>query len=50
MVIGLLADLIAANRRLSEEMLYRLRKIELQNSPAVADPPAEAARSGRARR
>lgn len=50
MVIGLVADLIAANRRLNEEMLYRLRKIELQNSPAVADPPFEAARSGRSRR
>jgi hypothetical protein len=42
MVIGLVADLIAANRRLSEEMLYRLRKIELQNSPVAADPPIEA--------
>jgi glycosyltransferase involved in cell wall biosynthesis len=50
MVIGLVADLIAANRRLNEEMLYRLRKIELQNAPAVIDPPFEAARSGRARR
>ena len=39
MVIGLVADLIGANRRLSEEILYRLRKIELngnqkQNSEA----------------
>ena len=50
MVIGLVADLIAANRRLSEETLYRLRKVELQNSPAIVDPPFEAARSGRARR
>ncbi|MFN8008737.1 MAG: glycosyltransferase family 2 protein [Terriglobia bacterium] len=29
MVIGLVADLIGANRRLSEEILYRLRKIEI---------------------
>jgi len=50
MVIGLVADLIAANRRLSEETLYRLRKVELQNSPAIVDPPFEAARTGRARR
>jgi len=50
MVIGLVADLIAANRRLSEETLYRLRKVELQNSPAIVDPPLEAARTGRARR
>ena len=50
MVIGLVADLIAANRRLSEEMLYRLRKIELQGSAAAAGLPLEAARSGRARR
>jgi glycosyltransferase involved in cell wall biosynthesis len=28
-VLGLLADLIAANRRLTEETLYRLRKLEL---------------------
>jgi hypothetical protein len=50
MVIGLVADLIAANRRLNEEVLYRLRKIELQNSTSVGDAPFEAARSGRARR
>jgi glycosyltransferase involved in cell wall biosynthesis len=50
MVIGLVADLIAANRRLSEEILYRLRKIELQSLPAVAESPFEAARSGHARR
>ena len=28
-VVGLAADLIAANRRLSEETLYRVRKLEL---------------------
>ena len=27
-VIGLISDLIAANRRLSEEAVYRLRKID----------------------
>jgi hypothetical protein len=35
---------------LNEEVLYRLRKIELQGSTSVADLPFEAARSGRARR
>lgn len=29
LLIGLLADLIAANRRLIEEALYRLKKLEL---------------------
>jgi glycosyltransferase involved in cell wall biosynthesis len=51
MVIGLVADLIAANRRLSEEVLYRLRKIELSGSTGSEDFRAqkslEAARSGR---
>ncbi|MCI0627275.1 MAG: glycosyltransferase family 2 protein [Acidobacteria bacterium] len=50
MVIGLVADLIGANRRLNEEVLYRLRKIELQNLPARAETSFEAVRSGRARR
>ena len=50
MVIGLVADLIAANRRLEEEVLYRLRKLELQHASAASDPLLEAARSGRARR
>jgi len=31
-LLGLLADLIARNRRLSEEMLYRVRKMETGNS------------------
>jgi hypothetical protein len=29
-LIGLLADIIAANRRLAEEILYRQRKDELK--------------------
>ena len=36
-VLGVLADLIAANRRLTEEALYRLRKLEL----TVQVPPLE---------
>jgi len=47
MVIGLVADLIAANRRLNEDILYRVRKIELarQNAspaPVVAEAVAKA--------
>jgi glycosyltransferase involved in cell wall biosynthesis len=39
MVIGLVADLIGANRRLNEDILYRLRKLELPGvtSNSVAD-------------
>jgi hypothetical protein len=38
LLIGLLADLIAANRRLIEEALYRLKKLELdgQQEPEQA--------------
>jgi glycosyltransferase involved in cell wall biosynthesis len=33
LLIGLLADLIAANRKLLEEAIYRVRKIELGSAP-----------------
>ena len=33
-VFGVLADLIAANRRLTEEALYRLRRLELTTRPS----------------
>jgi hypothetical protein len=36
-VFGVLADLIAANRRLSQETLYRLRKLEM----TVQEPSIE---------
>jgi glycosyltransferase involved in cell wall biosynthesis len=36
MVLGVLADLIAANRRMTEETLYRMRKLEL----SLEDPSA----------
>lgn len=32
MMIGLLADLIAANRRLTEDSLYRIKKLELETT------------------
>lgn len=50
MVIGLVAELIGANRRLNEEMLYRLRKLELSGLAAqdtVAQKSLGAARSAR---
>jgi len=35
MVMGLMADLIGSNRRLIENMLYRLRKQEVDNNGTV---------------
>ena len=53
MVIGLVADLIGANRRLSEDILYRLRRIELggiQKKEVERDRPQETAQSVQNRR
>jgi len=53
MVIGLVADLIGANRRLSEEILYRLRKFEIggsQKSDFASDPPQQTAQTVQNRR
>lgn len=46
-LIGMLADLIAANRRLGEETLYRLRRLEseLHARPTASDLGEEAARN-----
>ncbi|MCX6071470.1 MAG: glycosyltransferase family 2 protein [Chloroflexi bacterium] len=39
LLIGLLADLVGFNRRILEEVLYRLRRLEMgQNSPAPRSP------------
>jgi glycosyltransferase involved in cell wall biosynthesis len=38
MLIGLVADLISVNRRLSEEVLIRLRRLEAPAAPAPARP------------
>ena len=38
MLIGLLADLIAVNRRLSEEMLIRLRRLEMPQAARESRP------------
>jgi glycosyltransferase involved in cell wall biosynthesis len=45
-LIGLLADVISANRKLLEELVYRVRSLELPNRNEPADvPAAPAARS-----
>jgi hypothetical protein len=36
-ILGVLADLIAANRRLAEETLYRLRKLEMATCEPMLD-------------
>ena len=43
MLIGLMADVISANRKLTEELLYRVRSIELGGGrqPAPADTASE---------
>ena len=45
MLIGLMADVISANRKLTEELLYRVRSIELAGAarPAAGEAAAEAA-------
>jgi glycosyltransferase involved in cell wall biosynthesis len=53
MVIGLIGDLIAANRRLNEDILYRLRKLEVSGviqDDKTARMSFQAARSGQIRR
>ncbi len=45
-LIGLLADVISGNRKLLEDLLYRVRRMELrQAAPADTDPPRSAKES-----
>lgn len=45
-LIGLVADVISGNRKLLEDLLYRVRRMELrQGAPADTDPPADTNRS-----
>jgi glycosyltransferase involved in cell wall biosynthesis len=45
-LIGLLADVISGNRKLIEDLLYRVRRMELRQPGSFpADPPADADRS-----
>lgn len=41
-LIGLVADLIAGHRRLMEEALYRIRKLDIANDQYAADLPGRA--------
>jgi hypothetical protein len=43
LIIGLLADVISANRKLLEDLLYRVRKLELPPAPQdrLELPPAD---------
>ncbi len=47
LLIGLVADLIANNRKMLEETLYRLRKQELGEPPSAAQTDADAALGAR---
>ncbi len=40
-LFGVLADLVAANRRLMEETLYRVKRLELNAALSAVKPPAE---------
>jgi len=44
LVIGLLADVISANRKLLEDLLYRVRSLELPRNQDADAPPALAAK------
>ena len=50
LLIGLLADVISANRKLLEDLLYRVRSLELprpaDDSAAGAEPPRELSGTG----
>jgi glycosyltransferase involved in cell wall biosynthesis len=54
LLIGLLADVISANRKLLEDLLYRVRSLELphpaDDSTAGDDPPRTLSRTGVTRR
>jgi glycosyltransferase involved in cell wall biosynthesis len=47
LLIGLLADVISANRKLLEDLLYRVRSLELPEPDPEAEPVAPAARRER---
>jgi glycosyltransferase involved in cell wall biosynthesis len=49
LVIGLIADMISGNRKLLEDLLYRVRTLELTRSPESTDTPVLSAKAGRER-
>jgi hypothetical protein len=48
-MIGLLADVISANRKLLEDLVYRVRSLELPERSVTAEPVAPAAARGERR-
>ncbi len=48
LLIGLLADVISANRKLLEDLLYRVRSLDLPPQGSDSDPVAPASSAGRA--
>jgi len=48
-VIGLMADMISGNRKLLEDLLYRVRTLELTRTPESTDAPVLSAKAGRER-
>jgi hypothetical protein len=40
-LIGLLADVISANRKLLEDLVYRVRSLELPRQPSGSEPEDE---------
>ena len=44
LVIGLLADVISGNRKLLEDLLYRIRSLELPRDREADAPPALSAK------
>jgi glycosyltransferase involved in cell wall biosynthesis len=49
-LIGLVADLIAFNRKLVEDLLFRVRRMELEESGSPAQPVRSRARKGASRK
>jgi hypothetical protein len=41
LLFGILADLVSANRRLLEETLYRLKRLDMAGGIEVSHPPAD---------
>lgn len=49
LVIGLIADMISGNRKLLEDLLYRVRVLELTDQQVEAPPPVLSGKAGRER-
>ena len=49
LLIGLVADVMSGHRKLTEDLLYRVKKIELALAGVAAEPPAPLAEAGASR-